>query len=64
MIPEYSFHSREMALPEPTPDARAHGNRILPRLNVQIAGAELNRILNQAVDQDRHLEVLSGHFGF
>ena len=26
--------------------------------------AKLNRILNQAVDQNRHLQVLGGHFGF
>ena len=47
-----------------TIDARAHRNRIFPRLNVQIARAKLNRILNQAVDQNRHLQVLGGHFGF
>src|SRR5438132_4111710 len=39
MIPEYSFHSREMALPEPTPDARAHSNRVAEHIRGEIAAS-------------------------
>src|SRR5438094_7453658 len=39
MIPEYSFPSREMALPEPTPDARAHSNRVAEHIRGEIAAS-------------------------
>jgi len=39
MIPEYSFHSREMALPEPTPDAREHSNRVAEHIRGEIAAS-------------------------
>src|SRR2546423_11638509 len=39
MIPEYPFHSREMALPEPTPDAREHSNRVVEHIRGEIAAS-------------------------
>src|SRR5216117_3985144 len=39
MIPEYPFHSREMALPEPTPDAREHSRSVVELIRGEIAAS-------------------------
>ena len=44
-------------------DAGAHGDGVFPGLDVQVAGAEADGVLHQAVDQDADLEALGGHFG-
>ena len=44
-------------------DAGAHGDGVFPGLDVQVAGAEADGVLDEAVDEDADLEALGGQFG-
>ena len=44
-------------------DAGAHGDGGLPGFDVEVAGAEPDGVLHEAVDEHADLEALGGQFG-